>query len=164
MSQEMERLYVKFGIDGVGVFSSGDFYIYLDPASQLNLDPFLKLYRGEVSPGKLAKKPGYPSGITFWLKDWKKSDWQMATNAISDMNRILQEQDWEKYSESRVTPWVGEFSYRRPLTSTAASEPAVQSDPKQVTELLRYLQSLKDEGVLTEAEFEKKKAEILKRL
>jgi hypothetical protein len=54
-----------------------------------------------------------------------------------------------------ILAWEEPLSLRRPITS---------SQPPSATELLQQLASLKDAGILTQEEFEAKKAEILKRL
>lgn len=44
------------------------------------------------------------------------------------------------------------------------TQPTQQSNPESITERLRTLAELKDEGVLSEEEFQEKKSELLKRL
>jgi hypothetical protein len=162
---DSEKLYVRFGTAKKGGRLSGqEWFIYVEPASKVDLNWLTHVYKQKVSlsPGKLGSEEGHPNGITVWFNiGLNIADF---TRGLADINRYLEhDQGWEKYTESRSAPLVGEFSYKRIITHSNHDVTAGNKS-HEATELLHSLASLRDANILTEEEFQTKKSEILKRL
>lgn len=100
---------------------------------------------------------------SFWGRMWGYGDIEILTASDIGVNKLRMLAQPLLFKTTMLDQKEGMSSaeaYQRPLPSTSAESP----EPADVPDLIAELASLRDRGILTPEEFERKKAEMLSRM
>jgi hypothetical protein len=110
-----------------------------------------KEYQTKPTPKDFEQTSGYNRDIAFIL--------HIDEIAYQDLLQQLMNDGWEVVATNER----GKVTQMKKLMPAAQTTPSASQTPSNI-ELLQQLASLRDASILTEEEFQTKKAEILKRL